>query len=77
MFAPEGTLLKEGDTVYYHSIANTLERIAREGPDIFYQNSDIADNIIKAVQSTGGIMTHEDLAGYKPILREAASISYR
>ncbi|BEJ16362.1 hypothetical protein CspHIS471_0509670 [Cutaneotrichosporon sp. HIS471] len=77
VYAPHGTLLKEGDTVYSHSIANTLERIAREGPEVFYQNSDIADNIIKAIQSTGGIMTHDDLAGYNPILREAASISYR
>ncbi|CAK9781151.1 gamma-glutamyltranspeptidase [Cutaneotrichosporon oleaginosum] len=77
VFAPQGTLLKEGDTVYWHSIANTLERIAHDGPDIFYQNSDIADNIISAIQSTGGIMTHEDLASYQPIVREAASISYR
>ncbi|GMK55224.1 hypothetical protein CspeluHIS016_0202800 [Cutaneotrichosporon spelunceum] len=76
-YAPQGTLLKEGDTVYRHSIADTLERIACEGPDIFYQGSDIADNIIKAVQSAGGIMTHDDLAGYQPILRETASISYR
>lgn len=76
-YAPNGVLLKEGDTVYRHTFANTLERIAREGPDIFYQNSTIADNIIKAVQSSGGIMTHEDLAGYQPILKNASTISYR
>lgn len=76
-YAPEGVLLKEGETVYRRSLGDTLERIANEGPDIFYKDSSIADNIIKAVQSSGGIMTHEDLAGYQPILRNASTISYR
>lgn len=77
VYAPQGTVLKEGDTVYHHKLAATLKRIAHEGPDIFYKDSSIADNIIAAVQASGGIMTHEDLAGYQPILRNASSISYR
>jgi gamma-glutamyltranspeptidase/glutathione hydrolase len=76
-YAPEGTLLKEGDTVYRKDLADTLERLSLEGAEIFYQDSDIADNIIKAVQNAGGIMTHEDLKGYQPILRNASTISYR
>lgn len=76
-YAPEGVLLKEGDTVYRRSLADTLERISCEGADIFYENSTIADNIITAVQASGGIMTHEDLAGYQPIIRNASTISYR
>lgn len=77
VYAPQGVPVKQGDTVYRHSYATTLERIAREGPDVFYKDSSIADNIIQAVQASGGIMTHEDLAGYQPILRNASTISYR
>ena len=76
-YAPEGTLLKEGDTVYNEALACTLERLANEGPDIFYKDSSIADNIVKAAQDAGGILTHEDLAGYQAILRNASTISYR
>lgn len=54
-----------------------LERIANEGAGVLYNGSDIADNIISTVQATGGIMTKEDLAGYKVNVKEAGMIEYR
>lgn len=77
IFAPRGVLLAQGETVYHRALADTLERIANEGPDVFYQDSDIAQNTVKAVQASGGILTLADLAGYKAILRNASTISYR
>lgn len=76
-YAPQGKLLKEGEMVYKCKLADTLERIAQEGPDVFYKDSCIADNIVKAAQAAGGILTKEDLAGYKAVLRNASTIDYR
>lgn len=77
IYSKDGKPLAQGETVYQHAFADTLERIACDGADVFYQDSEIADNIIKAVQETGGIMTHDDLKSYKAILRNASTISYR
>lgn len=76
-YAPNGTAVGLGDTVYRHRYANTLERIANEGVEIFYSNSTIAANTLSKIKDTGGIMTAEDLAGYKAIIRETAMITYR
>lgn len=37
VFAPNGTLLREGDTCYRYKYADTLEKVARDGADAFYQ----------------------------------------
>jgi gamma-glutamyltranspeptidase/glutathione hydrolase len=37
----------------------------------------IADAIVRAVRERGGILTREDLAAYRPVLREPVSGSYR
>lgn len=78
VYAPNGTLLGEGDTCYRKNLADTLEQIANEGIDAYYgPNSTIAQTIVKAVQGSGGIMTTEDIQGYKAIVRKPASIDYR
>lgn len=76
-YAPNGTALGLGDMCYRKRYANTLERLANEGVDIFYGNSTIATNTLSKIADTGGIMTAEDLAGYKAIVRDAAMITYR
>ncbi|CAG8553683.1 12050_t:CDS:10 [Funneliformis mosseae] len=67
IYAPNGILLGEGDLLKRLNFSKTLELIANNGSDVFYKGS-IADSIIKSIQSTGGIMTHEDLATFKPII---------
>jgi gamma-glutamyltranspeptidase/glutathione hydrolase/leukotriene-C4 hydrolase len=37
MFAPEGRLLKEGEILRREAHARTLERIGKEGADVFYE----------------------------------------
>jgi gamma-glutamyltranspeptidase/glutathione hydrolase len=75
-FAPNGTLLGFGDTVYRKKYANALEKIANEGAGAFY-NGSIAANTINKINQTGGIMTLSDLAGYTALVKNASSIAYR
>lgn len=77
VYAPNGTILGLGDICYRKKFAYTLEALATKGPDLFYANSSIASNIVKATQESGGIMTADDLAGYETIIREPGMIDYR
>ncbi|XP_026044411.1 glutathione hydrolase 5 proenzyme-like isoform X1 [Astatotilapia calliptera] len=69
-----GNLLKTGDTVKFEKLADTLETIANEGPDVFY-NGTIAKNLISDIQKAGGTLTLEDLASYQANVTDAWNIS--
>ncbi|XP_005952505.1 glutathione hydrolase 5 proenzyme [Haplochromis burtoni] len=69
-----GNLLKTGDTVKFEKLADTLEMIANEGPDVFY-NGTIAKNLISDIQNEGGNLTLEDLASYQANVTDAWNIS--
>ncbi|OCK77219.1 gamma-glutamyltransferase 1 [Lepidopterella palustris CBS 459.81] len=75
-FAPNGTRLGLGDTLTRKRYADTLERIALEGPDAFYTGA-IANATIKALQKANGTMTLDDLANYTVAVREPVQITYR
>ncbi|HQX64749.1 MAG: gamma-glutamyltransferase [Dokdonella sp.] len=57
-------------------IADTLERIAREGNDGFYKG-EFAKRMVAAVRAAGGIWSREDLADYTVKEREPISLDYR
>lgn len=57
-------------------LAATLKKIAAEGRDGFYKGH-IADLLIKSIQQGGGVMTHQDLAGYKSVEREPVTGEFR
>ncbi|XP_035760044.1 glutathione hydrolase 5 proenzyme-like [Neolamprologus brichardi] len=69
-----GNLLKTGDTVKFEKLADTLEMIANEGPDVFY-NGPIAKNLTSDIQDAGGNLTKEDLASYQANVTDAWNIS--
>ncbi|RUS29960.1 hypothetical protein BC938DRAFT_480012 [Jimgerdemannia flammicorona] len=69
LFMPNGTLLKEGELLKRENLANTLEKIANEGPDVFYEGK-IAEHIVSKVQATGGILTLADMRAYRAVVRE-------
>ncbi|OWF36580.1 gamma-glutamyltranspeptidase 1-like [Mizuhopecten yessoensis] len=69
-----GELLKEGEVMYLPKLAATLEAIAREGPDAFYNGSLTAD-IVKDIQEAGGIITEEDLRMYTAAVKEPLEIT--
>ncbi|KDE07773.1 gamma-glutamyltransferase [Microbotryum lychnidis-dioicae p1A1 Lamole] len=76
VYAPKGTLLVEGDTVYRKTYANTLEQVARHGAHRFYHGK-IAKRTVQTIRDTGGIMTMHDMSKYKAIIRTPVSITYR
>lgn len=66
---PDGEHWKPGDRVKLPDLADTLQQIADDGPDAFYKGA-IADKLVDDMRRFGGIITKDDLAGYKAIIRE-------
>lgn len=75
-FAPKGRLLKLNETITRKRYADTLETIAKEGPDAFYSGP-IAEATIRALQAKNGTMTLEDLKNYTVAIRKPSTITYR
>lgn len=76
LYAPNGTLLKEGEVLRQTNLSRTLYTIASEGADAFYSGP-IAESLVARIQHTGGIMALEDLANYTPKINKALEGSYR
>ncbi|XP_030593572.1 glutathione hydrolase 5 proenzyme-like isoform X2 [Archocentrus centrarchus] len=68
-----GNLLKIGDIVKFEKLADTLEMIAKQGPDVFY-NGSIAEDLIRDIQQAGGTHTLQDLASYKVTVTDAWTV---
>ncbi len=64
----DGTLLDVGDRVIVPHLADSLDAIAREGARVFYEG-DIAAAISKHCRAGDGMLTAEDLQGYRPLER--------
>uniref|UniRef100_A0A803NTZ6 Glutathione hydrolase n=2 Tax=Cannabis sativa TaxID=3483 RepID=A0A803NTZ6_CANSA len=64
VFAPNGKLVKAGDTCYNVKLGRSLEEIAELGPQAFY-NGSIGEKLVKDVKEAGGILSMEDLRNYK------------
>ncbi len=75
-FAPGGTPLVAGAILKNPELAAVLERIAAKGPNGFYKGPTAAA-IAEVMKKEGGLITKQDLAGYKPIWREPVRFSYR
>lgn len=75
-FAPDGVRLGLGDIMTRKRYANTLEEIALNGADAFYEGA-IAQTTIAALQKANGTMTVDDLRNYTVAIRKPATIDYR
>ncbi len=71
-----GAGLSAGDRLVQSDLADTLQAIARDGPDALYQGP-IAAKIAAAVQAAGGVMTAEDIKDYRAVERAPVRGSYR
>ncbi len=60
----EGTGITAGSTVRNPALAETLRAFGREGADYFYQGP-VADEIVRAAAAIGGVITADDLRGYR------------
>ncbi len=65
-----GTPPTAGDRVTRPQLVAALRLIAEQGPEAALYRGPIGEAAIKAVQAAGGVLTMEDLAGYKPRERE-------
>ncbi|XP_067298515.1 glutathione hydrolase 1 proenzyme-like, partial [Pseudorasbora parva] len=63
--------LKVNDMIRFPKLADTLKKIAEEGPDAFYDGS-LTQTIVDDIKAAGGIITREDLKNYEPVLNEYA-----
>ncbi len=68
-FFPNGRPPAPGERLVQPELARTLYLIATEGADEFYTGF-VANLIDSSMQRRGGLITLEDLAGYKPVWRE-------
>ncbi len=57
-------LFEIGELFVQADLARTLERLANDGPDLFYKG-EIADRIAADFEANGGFVTKEDLATYR------------
>jgi gamma-glutamyltranspeptidase/glutathione hydrolase len=73
---PDGTPLQPGDRLVQKDLANTLEAIARKGPDAFYKGA-IPAAVEKAAKANGGIITAADFAAYHVAEMAPLECSYR
>jgi gamma-glutamyltranspeptidase / glutathione hydrolase len=65
-----------GETFVQKNLGNTLQLIAKDGPDAFYKGS-IADAIITASTANGGILSKQDFASYSVAETAPVHCSYR
>ncbi len=75
-FRPDGSAFKPGDRLVQTDLADTLEAIAKGGPDAFYKGA-VAQKVEAAMKAGGGIMTAQDFAAYTVTETAPVTCSYR
>jgi gamma-glutamyltranspeptidase/glutathione hydrolase len=76
IYTKNGELFDIGDSLVQTDLARTLERLANEGPDSFYRGG-IAEQIATDFEANWGLITREDLAGYRVNVSEPLRGTYR
>lgn len=56
---------KEGEIMYRRTLANTLEIVAIEGPEVIYGGGRIGRMLTEDIRAMGGIITEQDLMDYE------------
>ncbi|KAL2185227.1 gamma-glutamyltranspeptidase [Thermothelomyces heterothallicus CBS 203.75] len=74
-FAPNGTLVQLGDIITRKRYADSLEKIANQGIDVFYRG-EIAESMIDWIQNMNGTMTMQDLDEYRVDVKPSLNITY-
>ena len=69
----DGTPKGQGDMIRMPDLADTLSALADEGPDLLYRG-ELGRQTSAAVLDGGGILTTEDLAAYRPVIREPVEV---
>lgn len=72
---PQGKRWQAGNRLVQPDLARTLRRLAADGPDAFYTGP-IAELIIREMRLSGGLISHDDLKGYRAHERQPIHIRY-
>lgn len=75
VFLNDGAGFRPGDTLRQPELAATLRRIARRGAREFYEGQ-TARELAEEMSRMGGLISLEDLAGYRARLREPLRAKY-
>ncbi|WP_420787701.1 gamma-glutamyltransferase [Shewanella chilikensis] len=75
-YMPGGRMPAVGELFRNPALANSYEKIAKGGRDIFYKG-EIARSIAAYMQQQGGYLSYEDLASHKSEWVEPVSANYR
>jgi gamma-glutamyltranspeptidase/glutathione hydrolase len=75
-FSHDGDLYEAGDILKQEDLADTLERIAEQGPRGFYEGR-TAGLIEKEMKRHGGLITREDLRAYRSLRTRPLKGQYR
>lgn len=76
VYAPEGRILREGDTFRFPELGDALDRLGAEGSAPFYRG-ETAAAISDWVLDRGGTLGRGDLASYEPVAREPVAARFR
>lgn len=75
-YKKNGVPYEPGEVLVQPDLAETLKRLAKNGPQEFYQGK-TAELIAKDMKKHGGLITMKDLANYKVAEREVVRTTYR
>ncbi|WP_404462424.1 gamma-glutamyltransferase [Providencia rettgeri] len=73
---PDGSAFQPGDLLVQTDLANTLEKIAKNGPSAFYEG-EIPKAVEEASKKNGGILTAKDFADFTITDTTPVSCTYR
>ncbi len=76
VFLPGGQAPPKGSTFRQPDLARTLETISEHGAQGFYAGW-VADSVAAEMKRGAGLITKQDLAGYRAIWRDPIEIEYR
>lgn len=90
IYAPNGRMIREGETVFQHDMANTFEALARvyeealdggrpeaiQAARDYYYRGPLAEAIVEYSNRNGGYLTIEDFNEFEAAIVEPVSIRY-
>jgi gamma-glutamyltranspeptidase/glutathione hydrolase len=76
LWAPSGSILREGEVLRNPELGQALERLGAEGAEPFYRG-DLAAAVCAWLSDKGASLSADDLAGYRAVERDPVRIGYR
>ena len=76
LFLPEGKAPRPGDVLTNPGLASSLEKIAREGRDVFYRG-EIGREIVRFSRENGGLLSEQDFLDHHSDWGKPVSTQYR